>query len=61
MHWFADAEARLTSSAASSRQLVRNAEQNWQTLENNDVFMEERTNDGGWLRPWLRAIVEFNK
>ena len=61
MHWFADVEARLTSGAANARHLVQKAEQNWQMLENNDVFMEERTNDGGWLRPWLRAIVEFNK
>jgi hypothetical protein len=61
MHWFADLEQRLTSGAVTAKALIRAAEQNWQTLENNDVFMEERTNDGAWLRPWLRAVVEFNK
>jgi hypothetical protein len=61
MHWFADVEKRLASGSASARALIRSAEQNWQTLENNDVFMEERTNDGVWLRSWLRAVVEFNK
>lgn len=61
MHWFADVEHRLASHAVTARDLVRDAEKNWQTLEDNDVFMEEPTNDGSWLRPWLRAIVEFNK
>lgn len=61
MHWFADVEGRLTSGATTARALIRAAEQNWQTLEDNDVFMEERTNDGTWLRSWLRAVVEFNR
>ncbi len=61
MHWFADVEQRLTSGATTARALIRAAEKNWLTLEENDVFMEEKTNDGEWLRPWLRAVVEFNK
>ncbi|HVZ32155.1 MAG TPA: hypothetical protein VG963_07010, partial [Polyangiaceae bacterium] len=61
MHWFADVEHRLTSGAAKARDLIRAAEKNWLLLEENDVFMEEKTNDGEWLRPWLRAVVEFNK
>jgi hypothetical protein len=61
MHWFADMEARLSAGTVRPRDLVRAAENNWQTLEQNDVFMEERSNDGAWLRSWLRAIVEFNR
>jgi hypothetical protein len=61
MHWFADIEQRIASGAVTARTLIRAAEKNWQTLEDNDVFMEEKTNDGVWLRPWLRAVVEFNK
>ena len=61
MHWFAEVEQRLAAGSATARALVRAAEQNWQTLEDNDDFMEERTNDGSWLRPWLRAVVEFNR
>ena len=61
MHWFADVEARLASGAVAARDLIRAAERNWQTLEDNDVFMEEKANDGSWLRPWLRAVVEFSK
>jgi hypothetical protein len=61
MHWFADFEARLSQGVVSPKDLVREAEKRWQTLEENDVFMEERMNDGTWLRSWLRAIVEFNR
>jgi hypothetical protein len=61
MYWFADVERRLAAGETSARALIRAAERNWQMLEENDVFMEERTNDGAWLRSWLRAVVEFNK
>lgn len=61
LHWFAEVEARLSSRVVSARDLIRRAEANWQTLEERDVFMEERSNSGGWLRPWLRAVAEFNK
>lgn len=61
MHWFADVEQRLASGTAVARSLIRTAEHNWKTLEDNDVFMEEKGNAGEWLRPWLRAVVEYNK
>jgi len=61
MEWFADIERRLANGAVNARDLIRAAERNWQTLEDNDVFMEERANDCAWLRSWLRAAVEFNK
>jgi hypothetical protein len=51
----------LTSGSATTRALILAAEENWETLVRNDVFMEERANKGLWLRPWLRAVVEFNK
>jgi hypothetical protein len=61
MHWFADVERRLASGTVTTRDLIRTAEEKWQVLEDNDVFLEERRNDGSWLRHWLRAAVEFNR
>lgn len=61
MHWFADVGARLSSGKTTAKELIRTAEQNWQLLEDNDVFLEEPKNDGKWLRPWLRASVEFDR
>jgi len=58
MHWFADIEARLASSEVDPRVLLRDAEAHWMRLEDNDILMEEPRNDGGWLRPWRRALAE---
>ncbi len=59
LFWFADIESRLESEAVTPSQLLRNADNNWRTLEDVDFIMEERRNDGGWIRPWRRSIAEF--
>lgn len=59
MFWFADVENRLDTGAVTSAALLRNADSNWRTLDDDDFFMEERRNDGGWIRPWRRALAEF--
>lgn len=59
MFWFADVENRLETGAVTSAALLRNADSNWKTLDDGDFFMEERRNDGGWIRPWRRALAEF--
>lgn len=58
MFWFADIENRLDSGIATSTAILRNADTNWRTLEDLDFLMEERRNDGGWIRMWRRAIAE---
>ena len=59
MFWFADVESRLDSGAVTCTALLRNADSNWRMLDDADVLMEERRNDGGWIRPWRRALNEF--
>jgi hypothetical protein len=59
MFWFADVENRLDTGTATSAALLRNADSNWRTLDDADFLMEERRNDGGWIRPWRRALTEF--
>jgi hypothetical protein len=59
LFWFADIENRLDSGTVNSAALLRNADGNWRTLDDADVLMEERRNDGGWIRPWRRALAEF--
>jgi hypothetical protein len=59
LFWFADIEARLEDVAVTPAQVLRNADNNWRTLEDADFIMEERRNDGGWIRPWRRAVAEF--
>ncbi|MES2643871.1 MAG: hypothetical protein V4850_30565 [Myxococcota bacterium] len=58
MWWFADFEQR--ADRATVRAALKAAEDLWRTLEEKDILMEERQNDGNWLRQWRRAIAEFS-
>jgi hypothetical protein len=59
MYWFAEVEDRLDTGSATSPALLRNADNNWRTLDDQDFITEERRNDGGWIRPWRRALNEY--
>jgi hypothetical protein len=61
LYWFADAEFRLSTGAVSAQDLVTIADGNWAVVEKSKppLLMEERQNDGSWVRQWLRALVEF--
>jgi hypothetical protein len=59
MFWFADVEDRLNLGKVTAPALLRNADSNWRTLEDADFITEERRNDGGWIRPWRRALAEY--
>jgi hypothetical protein len=61
LFWFADAEARLTDGTLDVDLLLRAAKKNWQVLEDSNVLMEEARNDGSWIRPWRRALLEFQR
>ncbi|HUW12275.1 MAG TPA: hypothetical protein VM537_21295 [Anaerolineae bacterium] len=58
MYWLCDFEKRLDSGTIVPEDALRNAEQVWDRLEAPNILMEERPNDGGWLRPWRRALAE---
>lgn len=57
MHWFADAEARITSVEIAERMLTT-AGMIWKRLDDADILLEERPNDGSWVEPWRRALRE---
>ncbi len=59
MFWFADVEGRLDSGLVTAGALLRNADNNWRKLDEAEFLMEERRNDGSWMRPWRRALAEF--
>ena len=61
LYWFADVEQRLDKNPKVAQEILRQADKNWEYLEDNNVFMEERRNDGRWIRPWRRALVEYPK
>jgi hypothetical protein len=61
LHWFADAEFRLRTGTVSAEDLVSIADGNSANIEKSKpaLLMEERQNDGSWVRQWYRALVEF--
>jgi hypothetical protein len=59
LYWFADIEDRINNQQVNVAQMLLQAEQNWTNLEDHNVLMEERRNDGQWIRAWRRAIAEI--
>lgn len=59
LYWFMNVEARLSSGTLQAMQLLQEADKNWGTVETQRVFLEERRNNGDWIRQWLRAISEY--
>ncbi len=61
MYWFGDFEKRFDEGSINADVLLKNAEKVWSHLEEKNILMEERQNDGSWLRSWRRAVIEaFN-
>ncbi len=61
MYWFGDFEKRFDEGSINTDVLLKNAEKVWSHLEEKNILMEERQNDGSWLRSWRRAVIEaFN-
>jgi hypothetical protein len=60
LSWFADAEFRLRS-GATAEEIIGIADANWEYVEKSKppLLMEERQNDGTWVRQWRRALLEF--
>lgn len=59
LYWFADTEARIITGATSVGSLLRAAEPTWETLEDQNILMEESRNNGRWIRLWRIALAEY--
>jgi hypothetical protein len=61
LYWFADVEGRLTRGESTAENLMKNADANWAKLDKEKIYMEERENDGTWIRSWLNTLREYEK
>lgn len=61
MYAFSDLENRIENGLINIEQLLKQAEDNWINLNNNNILMEEMTNNGSWVRIWRIALTEFKK
>jgi hypothetical protein len=61
--WFELAERQLSGAEAPSvvSSWLKEAEQHWEQLDAKDVLLEERRNDGRWIRPWRQALGDFRQ
>ena len=59
MYAFADLEGRISAGSTNVADLLTRAERAWLELEDSAILMEEPRNDGTWLRPWRRALLEY--
>ena len=61
LYWFADAEFRLQKGTTTADDLVAAADGSCEEIEKSKppLLMEERQNDGSWVRQWYRALVEL--
>jgi hypothetical protein len=59
LSWFASIEERLDDGDVTAEQVLDVADKNWETLDRAKFRMEERGNDGKWIRLWWRALQEY--
>ena len=61
--WFELTEKNLSAGEAPAivSGWLKEAEQRWEQLEAKDVLLEERRNDGRWIRPWRQALGDFRQ
>ena len=59
LYWFADAEARLTAGEAQAELILQGADDGWGKIDTAKVLMDERHNNGGWIRRWLNILNDF--
>jgi hypothetical protein len=59
--WFADIESRIDQGVADVNALLVAAEEKWTAIEKlkPPFLMDEQFNTGAWIRPWRRALVEY--
>ena len=61
LYWFAAAERRIADGQLNVDDALKAADASWQRLDAAvpQIFMEERSNDGSWIRQWRRALAEY--
>jgi hypothetical protein len=61
LSWFSKAEAELdlTNPISLTKSWLKNADNNWSTIDEKGIFFEERKNKGDWIRAWLQALDYF--
>jgi hypothetical protein len=61
MEWFQETERLLVAGKYDLDGILDAAEDNWEKVDQARILMDEKKNDGRWLRPWRQAILEYTQ
>lgn len=61
MDWFQETERLVGTDQYDLNDILETAEENWEKVEEARILMDEKKNDGRWLRPWRQAILEYSQ
>lgn len=59
MNAFSNLEERIENGTVDISRLLIEAERRWLSLDDASILMEEPRNNGGWIRAWRRALIEY--
>jgi len=56
LNWYQSFDKNYSTPMLEADNYLADCEKAWATIENEGILMEERQNDGSWLRKWRQAI-----
>ena len=59
LYEFQELEAETNTYHEIVKDLLREADNNWGVVESQSIILDERLNNGSWIRPWLRSILSL--
>lgn len=61
--WFVAMEKRMSGIGARAElsAMLKAAENNWEILEDAQILLDEKRNDGRWIRPWRQSLADLAK
>lgn len=61
MDWFQETERLVGAGQYDLNGILDAGEENWEKVEEANILMDEKKNDGRWMRPWRQAILEYTQ
>jgi hypothetical protein len=60
--WFAATEQKLSTkdSLTIVNNWLKDADRRWDQIEEKEILMDEKRNDGNWIRPWRQVLGDFH-
>lgn len=57
MKWFLDTENLLSTNPVAAGALLKSADTQWSRIEEKNLLLADRSNNGSWIRAWINALA----